>query len=110
MVPKPGLFTENALERSTAVQTLEWILRSKDVQVLALRTFMLSQEEEVFKKAVVANRFRPALLLNELEFCDASIGFEVERPASISGAQRDVLNCLSRFQKDQDVHPGSAGF
>ncbi len=36
-------------DRSTAVQTLEGILRSQDVQILALRTSMLSQEKEVLR-------------------------------------------------------------
>jgi hypothetical protein len=59
---------------------------------------MLCQQVEVLKQSVLTNFLSAALPSYELKLSNPLVGFKIKGPASISSAERDVLDFLTGVQ------------
>ena len=89
---------QHTRQGTAPVEELLWMFHAEHIEEPLFIRSVLGHLVEILEKPVLPDYFRAALPSDEFEFGDALIGFKVESPAGIPGAERNIFDHFARLE------------
>ncbi|MGK6313657.1 hypothetical protein [Neorhizobium sp. DT-125] len=80
------------------------MLRSEQIEVLALCRWMLRKQQVILENRILTDRLGPASPLNEFELGNPNIRLQIEIAARISRTERHRFDALVRLENMWQAH------